>query len=94
MFRTDPTDGNGSGLAIVHRIVAAHGWTVTAGESESGALRDPIPSGVAAGVRREATVQGGTGVDSTTTPSSTTRLYAASSSFQRISTRSKVRRSP
>ena len=32
-------DGTGFGLAIVSRIAEAHGWTVTATESESGGAR-------------------------------------------------------
>jgi len=32
-------DGTGFGLAIVERVATAHGWTVTAGESEDGGAR-------------------------------------------------------
>ncbi|MBX0287664.1 hypothetical protein EGH22_15120 [Halomicroarcula sp. F28] len=36
---TSSTDGTGFGLAIVERVVAAHGWSVTASESGSGGAR-------------------------------------------------------
>ncbi|WP_276257524.1 two-component system sensor histidine kinase NtrB [Haloglomus litoreum] len=39
---TNAADGTGFGLSIVHRIVEAHGWTVTAGESEAGGARFEI----------------------------------------------------
>ncbi|MFB6073053.1 MAG: sensor histidine kinase [Halobacterium sp.] len=36
---TGREDGTGYGLAIVEAVVEAHGWTVSAGESESGGAR-------------------------------------------------------
>ena len=40
-YTTDP-DGTGFGLAIVETIVEAHGWSVTAVESEDGGVRFEI----------------------------------------------------
>ena len=39
---TTSNDGTGFGLAIVSRICAAHGWDITATESESGGARIEI----------------------------------------------------
>jgi len=38
---TDP-DGSGFGLTIVRRVAEAHGWSITAGESETGGARFDI----------------------------------------------------
>ena len=47
-------DGTGFGLAIVERIVAAHGWEIAAGESETGGARFEIT-----GLDEAATADGG-----------------------------------
>jgi signal transduction histidine kinase len=39
---TGSGDGTGFGLAIVADVVEAHGWEITAGESESGGARFDI----------------------------------------------------
>jgi hypothetical protein len=50
---TGSEDGTGFGLAIVERIVEAHGWSVAAGGSSSGGARFEIRTGAGRDVGAE-----------------------------------------